>query len=118
MLEDDTEPGLQGRRRRMEENDRKTWTQDFRHKELLSLGSYLAHAPELSQSLQNCSELFPLTWLIDFISSLQNGLESKRSKQADDSWKRQIQKKSCVIEESRSGLAPKLLIMKSNLSDS
>jgi len=35
----------------MEESNRKTLTQDSRLKETLSLGSYLTHAPELSQSL-------------------------------------------------------------------
>lgn len=35
----------------MEESNRKTVTQDSRPKEMLSLGSYLTHAPELSQSL-------------------------------------------------------------------
>lgn len=39
------------KREEMEQNNRKTLIQDSRQKETLSLGSYLAHAPELSQSL-------------------------------------------------------------------
>lgn len=102
----------------MEASNRKTLTWGSRQKELLSLGSYLTHAPQLSQSLENCSETFPLTWLIYFISSLQDGLESKRSRQANDSWTRQIQKRNSIIGESRIGLVPKLMPMKSKLSDS
>ena len=33
----------------------------------------LMHASQLSQFLENCSETFPLTWLIYFISSLKMG---------------------------------------------
>lgn len=49
MLEDDTESSLQGRRRR-NRKEQQTDT-DSRQKVLLSLGSYLTHAPKLSQSL-------------------------------------------------------------------
>lgn len=58
----------------MEESKRKTLTQVSRQKALLSVDSYLTHTAELSQSLQNCTEPFPLTWLIHFITTLQKGL--------------------------------------------
>ena len=54
-------------------SNRKTLTWGSRQMEFLSLGSYLTHASQLSQSLENCSETFPLTWLIYFISSLKMG---------------------------------------------